>query len=345
MKINKYFCACNSIYGFKSFFEDVFFNDSVKKRYIIKGGPGTGKSTLMKLIADNALSLGYNVDLYYCSSDPDSLDGVFIKDLDICIFDGTAPHSYDLRYPGAFDTAVYMDRFWDEKILCERKNEIKSLFGKCSELYKRGYSALAAAGRIRSNLYSCIYSHIDMEKIKKAAKNYAFRFSGGSGTPKMRMISSLGGKGAVTLTDNFTSVKNLYYVQDRVCIAPVLLENILKFSSGEVEVLLDPIDPEKIQGLYFPTADVLFTSSIELVKNKKHKTIHSSRFTDGFLCENKAKIRFEVKYAQALIDHGCSYFTEAKKVHDILEQIYISAMDFEAKESWTHDFISEIFCQ
>ena len=50
-----YFAAMNGRDGFTSFFEEIFFCDSIKKRYIIKGGPGTGKSSFTKEYTENSL--------------------------------------------------------------------------------------------------------------------------------------------------------------------------------------------------------------------------------------------------------------------------------------------------
>ncbi|MBQ4517813.1 MAG: hypothetical protein II997_04405 [Clostridia bacterium] len=64
------------------------------KRYLIKGRPGTGKSTFMKSIAQKAFDLGYHIERYHCSFDPNSLDMIVIRELSISIFDATAPHEY-----------------------------------------------------------------------------------------------------------------------------------------------------------------------------------------------------------------------------------------------------------
>ena len=66
---------------------------SLDKLFIIKGGPGCGKSTFMKAIADAANDAGYDVERVLCSADPDSLDGIFIPELHIAYVDGTAPHA------------------------------------------------------------------------------------------------------------------------------------------------------------------------------------------------------------------------------------------------------------
>jgi len=65
------------------------------KRYLIKGRPGSGKSTLMKDVVAKAEELGYDVDVYHCSLDPKSLDMVVVPELDFCLFDATSPHEYE----------------------------------------------------------------------------------------------------------------------------------------------------------------------------------------------------------------------------------------------------------
>ena len=64
-------------------------------RYLIKGRPGSGKSTLMRGVLKKAVELGYDVDIYYCSLDPKSLDMVVVPELHFCVFDATAPHEYE----------------------------------------------------------------------------------------------------------------------------------------------------------------------------------------------------------------------------------------------------------
>lgn len=64
------------------------------KRYLIKGPPGTGKSTLLKAVVKKAVELGYDADIYYCLLNPKSLDMVVIPELNFCLFDATAPHEY-----------------------------------------------------------------------------------------------------------------------------------------------------------------------------------------------------------------------------------------------------------
>ncbi len=66
--------------------------EGLKKRYFIKGRPGTGKSTFLKKLAKEAMAKGFDIEVYYCSFDKNSLDMVVIPELSFCVFDSTAPH-------------------------------------------------------------------------------------------------------------------------------------------------------------------------------------------------------------------------------------------------------------
>lgn len=63
-------------------------------RIFLKGRPGTGKSTLLKKLAAQALEQGFDTEAYHCGFDPDSLDMVILRELDVAVIDTTAPHEY-----------------------------------------------------------------------------------------------------------------------------------------------------------------------------------------------------------------------------------------------------------
>lgn len=66
--------------------------EGLSKRYFIKGRPGTGKSTFLKKLAKAAEERNFDVEIYYCSFDKNSLDMVVVPELSFCVFDSTAPH-------------------------------------------------------------------------------------------------------------------------------------------------------------------------------------------------------------------------------------------------------------
>jgi len=101
------------------------------KRYLIKGRPGTGKSTLMKEVVAKAEELGYDADVYHCSLDPKSLDMVVIPELDFCIFDATAPHEYESAFAGdeVVDTYTAFIRQDTDERCADVLEEIEGKYG------------------------------------------------------------------------------------------------------------------------------------------------------------------------------------------------------------------------
>ena len=138
-KVISYFAAANGYSGFRSYFEYVFNRNKHTRLFILKGGPGTGKSTLMKGIAEEFKSISDRTELVYCSSDKSSLDGVIIykNGLSVALLDGTAPHEEDAKIPGAVDEIINLGGFWNTDILRNSVDDIKLLDNKKKSNYKK----------------------------------------------------------------------------------------------------------------------------------------------------------------------------------------------------------------
>ena len=85
------FLGANSGGGFYSLYGQLL-NARFDDLLIIKGGPGCGKSSFMRTVAEKFTEKEYKVIYVNCSGDPDSLDGVLLPELRVGLVDGTAPH-------------------------------------------------------------------------------------------------------------------------------------------------------------------------------------------------------------------------------------------------------------
>ena len=157
--VDSFFAAANTQNGFVSYFDSIF--QSAPMIYVIKGGPGTGKSTLMNKIASEAVGRGYTVTKYLCSSDPSSLDGVLVKGK-FAVIDGTAPHSSDPRCIGALDKMIDLSPMWDDRILLERKESICRLSGEIADRYAHAYRILSSMGSLEQEYYQTVFEHLNM---------------------------------------------------------------------------------------------------------------------------------------------------------------------------------------
>ncbi len=85
----------NTPKGFHSFYNYILPQEEARRIFVIKGGPGVGKSTFMKKTAQELVELGYDAEFMHCSSDNGSLDGIVIPKLGIAMIDGTSPQVMD----------------------------------------------------------------------------------------------------------------------------------------------------------------------------------------------------------------------------------------------------------
>jgi len=341
-----YFAATNSGLGFKSYFSEIFEN--AKKQYIIKGGPGTGKSYLMKKAADEAEKRGYDVEYFYCSSDPDSLDGIFIHGLDVAVADGTSPHAIEASYPGVRDSLLDIGRFWDEKKLAIYADEIKKLINRRSYLWKGVYRYLDAALKLSQEYDSYVSDAVISEKLNAAIRRLTKNFSSdGDGKTHTRILSAISMKGPFTF-DTFRAIsKNSYVINDRFGIAAHIYQyllNEIKSRGISAHISYDPLTG-KCDGIYLPNDSIcIITASKEFVYGENDHEINAARFVNKeVFASRRAKLRFILRCREEIMNGAYDTLNEIRELHFRLEEIYTKAMNFKAKEKFTEGFLKTLF--
>ncbi len=348
----KYYASANTSKGFQSFFPEIFDPDSLEKIYIIKGGPGTGKSSLMFKIARKAQDAGYHVEYFYCSSDPDSLDGILIQEKKIAILDGTSPHTTDPKYPGAVESILYTGAFWNQEKLIANKLPIMESIREKSRSYRLAYRFLSAAGEIAREIQSIALQNFKIEKMKKAAERIV------QSIPKQkvamqistRLIASFSHKGYLANQSFQEKAQKVSIVQDHFGTAPLFLNEIagLLAQNGHSFVKSHScLFPEAYNALYLPEAGIALQVGEKDARTetvgKEIKYINMQRFLDkDSLRENKEKLRFLKKCYQAISGEAVSNLKDAYNAHLEIEKIYVQSMNFEKLEKMIRSISREI---
>ena len=99
MAVRHYFLGANTGGGFVSVYDEFCPPESETFLWVLKGGPGCGKSSFMKAIGRAAEDAGLDVEYVLCSGDPDSVDGVYVPAWQVAYVDGTAPHVREVPFP------------------------------------------------------------------------------------------------------------------------------------------------------------------------------------------------------------------------------------------------------
>lgn len=349
-----FFMGANTPEGFYSLFDDLYYPDDGWKIYIIKGGPGTGKSTLMKKLAAEAENKGYFIERIYCSSDPNSLDALIIPEIKISIADGTSPHIIEPKYPGVCETIINLGDCWNKTRLDENINEIMRITKLNSSHHKQCTRYLKAAGIINDEIYSTVDRLFNQEKadrfIERIKKEILIKSNDDYKT-KSRFLSAFTPEG---ITVNYNSIISLcsktYCLKDDCTVASDYIINrisdLLSFNGVSYIKCMNPLKPERAEHLILPDAGICFftSNSYHPSVENNNSNINCTRFYDKEkLAEIRNRVVFLKKAKLEFINEAIICLKNAKATHDILESYYIAAMDFNKTSEISNKLMNDIF--
>ncbi len=335
----KFFLGANSPEGFVSLFSDCYSAALGWHTYIIKGGPGTGKSTLMKRVAEHFLKRGEECVLCPCSSDPSSLDGLIFPKKRIAVLDGTSPHIVEPKIPGASEEIINLGDCWKTAKLMDSRMEIIEKTKENRLFHKKASNYISAAGAIARDIRETAESAAEKGKAKLFGRSLLKKYlPKKEGEPIIwrRFLSGITPRGLVfyrSTIENFADTRVL--ISDPFGgVAPIILGEILEgiYKSGyEAIICACPLDPSKTEHIFLPELGLYFgTINRYLEVTPTERVIHSRRFMDmRALHEERGRIKASRRLLSELIDLASDSLSDAKLCHDELEAYYIGAMDRE----------------
>lgn len=351
-----YFACGNTAKGFQNMFESNL--QGLKKIYILKGGPGTGKSTLMKKVGKKYVDKGYDVEYIHCSSDPDSLDGVIVRGVSVGIVDGTAPHVIEPKVAGAIEEYVNLGTAWNVELLENKTDEIRALQEQISLCYPKAYEAFDKALKIHDDWEKIYIDNMNFERADALTEKVCEMLLGNiekqeSGIVRHRFFGGSTPKGAMDYVENITSnCKKRYFIKGRPGSGKsTMLKKILRRAEAlglEVEVYHCGFDPNSLDMILLPGLELCIfdsTAPHEYEPSREGDDVIDmyteliNPNTDERYEDELKDIKKRYKETVAI---GTSYLKKAKDLHDELEKYYIAATDYDIIEKTTNDVMARI---
>lgn len=347
------FLGANTPRGFVSLFDEMYNPYHNCRPFIIKGGPGTGKSTLMKKLGRLCEEKDLDTEWIYCSSDPDSLDAIIIPEKGICVADGTPPHTLEPKFPGAVENIINTGDFWDRNKLWERRDAIRSLTLENSIHHRRSAKYLAAAGNIGDENIRLTDKYIDRDKINGFALRFVSRElpckkGTAPGRRIKRFISAITPRGNIFLDSTITALATrIIGIDDEFTLASSLLTDVI----GEAAIRngYDVVFCHCPFKSNMPCEHIIIPEAkLALITLKTaHKTelecdriIHARRFLNSDLSSAAITLRVNRRLIKELSAEAIDALSQAKATHDKLEKLYSEAMDFYSLEKFCESFVS-----
>ena len=343
------FLGVNSENGFTSLYRE--FAALRARVFVIKGGPGTGKSTLMRKIAQAACDKGLDVELLHCSSDPASLDAVYILQTNTCILDGTPPHVVEPPLPGAVGDLIDLYPFWDRAVLAAQTETIRQINSQLSNLYARTYLYLGAAGRLQRDLIGIGSSLLNRAKLGGYTDRLCARYIRTRlGTPQeeKRFFSAVTPDGLTFYPPNRPDMEKQLVIEDEYGLMSRMLEAVrVRALKANHRVLCgySPLIPDRITQLILPQAglSLCLSNSLHRQPAQPYCRINASRFLDTATeaC-HREKLSFLRKSRDELLREASQLLAQCHAEHDRLEACYRPAVDFKALDAYTETLYPRI---
>ena len=350
----QYFLGANSPRGFYSLYDELIDADAARAVYILKGGPGCGKSTLMRRVAGRAEEKGFAVERVLCSGDPDSLDAVVIPALGAALVDGTAPHVVEPKLPGVVERYVNLGAAYDSAALAPMRERIAGCMVGYRGCYDRAYRCLEAAARLREDARNILLTPALEARLVKRADGILCREAhrkkpAKAGQVKRRFLDAVTCQGGMTLYDTVPAqCHRVYELADTYGLAHAMLERLtggVTAAGYDAVVCPSPSCPERTAHLIVPSLSLAFVTAGagQSPDGRPYRRVRIDAMADAELMRsNRSRLRFSKKIAEALTEEAVSSLAQAKAMHDELEALYNPHVDFDLVNATADEIAREL---
>lgn len=340
-KLNKFFLGANTPFGFSSFFNQIGEYKRDWYRFFIKGGPGTGKSSLMKTLVTYFNNNTDNIELIYCSSDPESLDGAIFYDQKFSVVDATPPHTLEPLFPGTFEQTISLCDCWDDSILKKNQDIIINLCDQNKFYHSQATNLFLGAYGLLKNSFDIVNRFIDKDHLDIFVNEFIDKQLSnlktiGHGEENLRFLSTVS-VGKVVFFDQ--TIKNIadkiFVINDPFgpisnYILSKIRESLLSSNIDIITCYCSIFNKNKIDHILVPSLKMAFVTSNEYhnFTDPCQKIIDHNDFLKYINRDLEQQLIFNQEETKKIIIKIMDFIQEAKKIHDKIERCYFEAINF-----------------
>jgi Cdc6-like AAA superfamily ATPase len=351
-----YFARGNTAHGAHFLYKSAF--QGLDKILVLKGPPGTGKSTIIRKLADSLADKGQHVQYFHSPLRPDELDGIIATELKVGIVDGQACEWVIEGGTGAtleFDFGAALD---NRGISTETLERIEELKGKLIDAYSKAYESFATALRIHDEWEKFYIESMDFGKADQITQEliqalYAGHEDGTPTTGRHLFFGAATPKGAFDFIQSLTaSLTRRIFIKGRPGSGKSTLLKKLAAAAEkngvDVQVYHCGFDPNSLDMLIFPklgTAIFDSTAPHEYFPDRNGDEIldmYERTMTPGTDETYAAEIAAIKERYSAKMKEATSYLATAEAIDSQIKAFYTAAADFSIVEELRLQLQSEI---
>ena len=345
--IDTCFLGANTPEGFRSEYATLQLDPRIRHLTVIKGGPGCGKSTLMKKAAARAEALGFAAERILCSSDPESLDGLVIPALGRAFVDGTAPHVVEPELCGCGANYLNLGVCYREAEMEKAAPALQKAKAANAACYVPAYGCLRAAG-VLEGLIRAMASRADAARAEARllAELSVPEHAAAEPGPVLRcFLDAFTPQGVRSLTP---ASERMWILQDSWGLGVRLLRKLAarwRSTGAAVWLAMDPLAPDQPMGVLCPSLGTGCLRSTPVFDRSDvcSATLRLDAAAEEELGRELLARLEQLRRRQALLlQQALVSLREAKERHDELEALCRPAVDFRAADEITRTVLEEL---
>lgn len=321
MSAHFYFPGSNTCRGFQGYFDDLLPQGENRWTLLLKGGPGTGKSTLMRAVGAQWEQSGAEVCYYLCASDPDSVDAVACAQC--AVIDATLPHALETELPQVSAQVVDLSACLDETVLRAQKKEAQRIACEQRMHTARAHRYLSGAEAAWRDSAAIYAAAVDQGALCNLRLELMQFLQGSAGRPQRLFAQAVTPQGVCQQAESMlrenTICLDLPFGFDADCVLYPLAVALFARGAGYIAAM-HPLSGKRIAHIATDTHAVV--SFVE--KGCDTRTLP---FDEAMLKCERSALDFNRAAHDLLLRQAVDSLQEAKQCHDRLERLYRDAMD------------------
>ena len=314
---------------------------------LLKGGAGTGKSTLMRAVLAQWQRQGRETAAFFCGSDPASLDAVCTADRTRCVLDATAPHAVEARFPAAVERIVDLGSGLSRPLLRERLPELAVSAEEQRALRQSAGEKLRIAAETARRECALTGEGVSAALLTRCAARLSGQLFGrerGREGERRAYLSGVTPDGMLCLYETMTALCPRIFVLEGAAGAAQRLMQLLRQRAAQAGLLTVAcpcaLRPECIEHLLLPAVGAAVTTSgpFHSVDFPVYRRLYLPRYRTEPL---SAAARHERERLTAVRGQLCTeaaaFLRAARQRHQREEELYGSAMDWAVADALTEE--------
>lgn len=342
------FTSSNTCDGFHSFISDLV--KPLQRVYILKGAPGSGKSTFIRMLGESLAERGYEVVFWLSAADPLNPEGLYLPRLDLAVVNGSQGQGLDPHYPGATGEVIVMEQYQDREALRRDGSEIIALIDRLESEGQQVKMILKQAAGTRQDIKKIVARHLQLEKINGLADQLEGEWFQEGPAERHFYASSFTAEGTINYIDEISRRCQRRYVLKGASGTgqAIIIAEIAERSRRQgwyLEYYHSGLDREDIMMLLIPSQGIALidAADTELSLCPWDVVIDMNEYLEESYSLEQAQAAAELRRSyETLLLQAWEGLEHAQKTLLDLKKIYSAATDFNSIERRREKVLQDI---